>query len=201
MDLSVRLAAIPTAALGDAGDRLGLLHSAVKPVWEAPAVAGRALTVWTRPGDNAAVHQALEQARPGDILMVAGGGHLERALMGELIGERAVSKGIRAFITDGAVRDAEELARIGFPVWSAGVSPAGPYKDGPGRVDVPISIGGVVCLPGDYVVADADGVIVIPGAQAETLAARGEAVLEDEARRRREILRARESGETSCPQR
>jgi len=194
MDLSSSLATIPTAALGDAGDRMGLLHSSIKPVWDAPAVAGRALTVWTRPGDNAAVHRALDVARPGDVLVVAAGGHVERALMGELIGERAVSKGIRAFITDGAVRDAQELAKIGFPVWAAGVSPAGPYKDGPGRVDVPVSIGGAVCSPGDYVVADGDGVIVIPSVAAEPLLSRGRAVLADEAHRRSEILRRRGEG-------
>ena len=191
-DLVEGLAAVPTAALGDAGDRLGLLHAAIKPVWDAPAVAGRALTVWTRPGDNAAVHRALTMARPGDVLVVAGGAHVERALIGELIGERAISKGITAFITDGAVRDAHELAKIGFPVWAAGISPAGPYKDGPGRVDVPVSIGGVVCAPGDYVVADADGVIVIPSVEAESLLRRGRAVLADEANRRAGILRARQ---------
>lgn len=191
-DLVERLAAVPTAALGDAGDRLGLLDSRVKPVWEAPAVAGRALTVWTRPGDNAAVHRALAAAQPGDILVVAAGGHTERALMGELIAERAVSKGIRAFITDGAVRDAHELAKIGFPVWAGGVSPAGPYKDGPGRVGIPVSIGGVVCASGDYVVADADGVIVIPSADVDSVLRGGQAVLADEERRRQEILRERE---------
>nr|WP_236558189.1 methyltransferase [Citricoccus sp. K5] len=190
-DLVERLAAIPTAALGDAGDRLGLMTSRIKPVWEAPAVAGRALTVWTRPGDNAAVHRALDAARAGDILVVAAGGHAERALMGELIAERAVSKGIRAFITDGAVRDARELAEIGFPVWAAGISPAGPYKDGPGRTEVPVSIGGVVCQPGDYVVADSDGVIVVPSAEVESVLRRGQAVLADEERRRDEILRRR----------
>lgn len=195
-DLTNQLAAVPTAALGDAGDRLGLLDAKVKQVWDSPAVAGRALTVWTRPGDNAAVHRALDVARPGDILVVAAGGHVERALMGELIAERAISKGIRAFITDGAVRDATELAKIGFPVWAGGISPAGPYKNGPGRTEVPISIGGVACLPGDYVVADADGVIVVSSAEVETVLRRGQAVLADEERRRRDILRAREEGES-----
>ena len=190
-DLAADLAGVPTAALGDAGDRMGLLHSSIKPVWDSPAVAGPALTVWTRPGDNAAVHQALETARPGDVLVVAAGSHTERALMGELIGERCVSRGVRAFITDGAVRDAGELASIGFPVWSAGISPAGPYKDGPGRVNVPVSIGGVVCHPGDYIVADADGVIVVPSAQVEQTLRGGRAVLADEAGRRESILRAR----------
>lgn len=189
--LSEALATIPVPALGDAGDRLGMLDAGIKPVWDAPAVAGRALTVWTRPGDNAAVHRALKVAQPGDILVVAAGGHIDRALMGELIAERAISKGIKAFITDGAVRDAQELATIGFPVWSGGISPAGPFKDGPGRTEVPVSIGGAVCLPGDYVVADADGVIVIPSAEAETLVRRGHAVVADEEQRRRDILRAR----------
>lgn len=190
--LAEDLSQVPTAALGDAGDRMGMVHSAIKPVWDCPAVAGPALTVWTRPGDNAAVHQALEIARPGDVLVVATGSHIERAHMGELIGERCVSRGIRAFITDGAVRDAGDLAEIGFPVWAGGINPSGPYKNGPGSVNVPVSIGGVVCHPGDYVVADGDGVIVIPSADVEKTLRGGRAVRADEASRRQAILRARQ---------
>lgn len=186
-DLSTELAKVPTSALGDGGDRLGFAHASIKPVWHSPAIAGRAFTVLVSPGDNQAIHAALKQARPGDILVVAGGGHTERALMGELIAERAQKAGIIGFVTDGAVRDVSALAELGFPVWAAAISPAGPYKHGPGRLGETISLGGAVCAHGDYIVADEDGVLVVPAIQAERVLQDGKSVLEDEARRKREI--------------
>lgn len=184
------LANIPTSALGDGGDRLGMLHSRIKPVWDCPPLAGRAFTVTTRPGDNQALHRALGLARPGDVLVIDGGGHTERALMGELIAERAQNAGIAGMIIDGAIRDVREIADLGFPVWAAAVSPAGPYKNGPGRCGQPVSIGGVVCQPGDIVVADADGVIVVPALEAESVLAAGQAVVADEQQRQRDIRAA-----------
>lgn len=181
------LASIPTSALGDGGDRLGMLHSRIKPVWDCPPLAGRAFTVTTRPGDNQALHQSLKLARPGDVLVIDGGGHAERALMGELIAERAQIAGIAGMIIDGAVRDVKELAALGFPVWAAGVTPAGPYKSGPGRCGQSVSIGGVVCHPGDIVVADADGVIVVPALEAESVLAAGQVVVADEQQRQRDM--------------
>lgn len=184
-------AAIPSAAVGDARDRLGFVSSRIRPVWSGARVSGRALTVQTRPGDNRALHRALVQARPGDVLVVDGGGDDSRALLGELIAERAVNRGVRGMVVDGAVRDVDELRELGFPVWAAAVSPAGPYKDGPGHVGRTISVGGAVCAPGDIVVADGDGVFIVPRLEAEQTLAASRLVLEDEAERLRTIRRER----------
>lgn len=175
-----QLASIPTSALGDAGDRLGFLESAVKPMWKSAPISGRAFTVHTRPGDNLAIHQALPLTQPGDILVVAGGGDCERALIGELIAERAQLRGIAGMVIDGAIRDVDEIEALGFPVWARGVSPAGPYKTGPGRLRETISAAGAVCHHGDFIVADADGVFVVNPLEAEKVLADGRAVVADE---------------------
>ncbi|AFR06268.1 NAD(P)-binding domain-containing protein [Nocardiopsis alba] len=184
-------ATIPTAAIGDARDRLGFLSSRIRPVWAGARLSGRALTVRTRPGDNRALHEALTVARPGDVLVVDGGGDDSRALLGELIAERAINKGVRGMVIDGAVRDADELRELGFPVWSAAISPAGPYKDGPGHIGRTIAVGGAVCSPGDIVVADGDGVFVVPRLEAERTLVAARLVLADEAERREAIRRER----------
>lgn len=107
--------------------------------------------------------------------------------MGELIAQRAQNAGIIGMIIDGAVRDVDELAKLNFPVWARAVSPAGPYKTGPGRLGVDVAIGGVVCRHRDYVVADGDGVVVIPAESAEQVLSAGQAVVQDEAERREKI--------------
>lgn len=160
-------AAVPTAAIGDVRDRMGVVAGSVGPVWDAGRVVGRAFTVNTRPGDNKAFHEAIDAAEPGDVLVVAGGGEANRALMGELMAERAALNGIAGIVVDGAVRDAAGIEELGLPVWAVGVTPAGPYRHGPGHLQVPVSVGGVVCMPGDLVVADADGVVVVPALDAE----------------------------------
>ncbi|MEV6822125.1 DUF1932 domain-containing protein [Nocardiopsis dassonvillei] len=188
-ELADAYAGVPTAAIGDGRDRLGFVSSRVRPVWPGASVTGRALTVLTRPGDNRALHRALTLARPGDVLVVDGGGDTSRALLGELIAERALNRGVRGMVVDGAVRDADELRDLGFPVWAAGISPAGPYKDGPGHVGRTVSVGGAVCSTGDIVVADGDGVFFVPRLEAEqTLSAAREVVAEEE--RRRGAIRA-----------
>ena len=186
-DLSTELAKVPTAAIGDGGDRLGLVDSAIKQTWKSAPIAGRAFTIHTREGDNQALHRALKEVVPGDILVISGGGLTERALMGELIAQRAQNAGIIGMIIDGAVRDVDELAKLNFPVWARAVSPAGPYKTGPGRLGVDVAIGGVVCRHRDYVVADGDGVVVIPAESAEQVLSAGQAVVQDEAERREKI--------------
>ncbi|MFC7329764.1 NAD(P)-binding domain-containing protein [Marinactinospora rubrisoli] len=182
---------IPTAAIGDGRDRLGFVSARIRPVWPGARVTGRALTVRTRPGDNLAVHRALAAAGPDDVLVVDGGGDTSRALIGELIAERAINRGIRGMVIDGAVRDAEEIRELGFPVWAAGVSPAGPYKHGPGHVGPPIAVGGAVCATGDIVVADNDGVFIVPRLEAEQTLRAARDVVADEERRRAAIRRER----------
>lgn len=179
-----RLAALPAANIGDAMDRLGALDSHIQAIWPGARVAGPALTVWTREGDNAAIHEALGIARPGDVIVVNGGGDEGRALLGELIGGRAKAAGVAGFVLDGAARDAADLGEIGMPVFARACTPAGPYKNGPGRIGVTVAVGGVAVSPGDVVVGDGDGVVVVPLADLERVVLAAEAVFEDEGRRR-----------------
>ncbi|MDA3628200.1 NAD(P)-binding domain-containing protein [Saccharopolyspora sp. WRP15-2] len=181
------LAGQSAAATGDAMGRLGLLPTAIRPVFPAPTVVGRALTVWVRAGDNRGLHEALEQARPGDFLVVNGEADTSRAVLGELLAERSLAKGIVGAVVDGAVRDVDVLAEIGFPVWARGLSPAGPFKYGPCRIGEPVAVGGVVVQPGDVIVADNDGVAVVPKSQAPEIAVAAREVTEREAETRRTI--------------
>ncbi|WP_052867922.1 RraA family protein [Streptomyces niger] len=183
-------AGLATANIGDATDRLGLLDSGISALWPGARAVGRALTVWTRAGDNQVLHQAVKLAEPGDIMVVNGEGDTSRALIGELIAERARARGVVGMVLDGAARDVEVLAEMGFPVWARAVTPAGPYKSGPGRVGVPVAVGGVVCHPGDLVVGDGDGVAVVPADRAAAVLVAAREVEADEARRRADIRAA-----------
>lgn len=187
-----RLAKLPAANIGDAMDRLGVVDSSIQAVWPGARLAGPAFTVWTRPGDNQGIHRALQLAKPGDIVVVAGGGDESRALLGELIGERAINLGIAGFALDGAARDAEALGEIGMPVFARAVTPAGPYKNGPSRLATPVSFGGVPVLPGDIIIGDSDGVVVVPREQAAAVADAAEAVFADETNRRAAIIADRQ---------
>ncbi|MFJ6158573.1 methyltransferase [Pseudarthrobacter sp. NPDC092184] len=190
-DVVERLAKLPAANIGDAMDRLGVADSAIQAIWPGALLSGPAFTVWTRPGDNQGIHKALQLARPGDVIVVAGGADASRALLGELIGERAINLGIAGFALDGAARDAEALGEIGMPVFARGTSPAGPYKNGPYRVGTPLAFGGVPVLPGDVIIGDSDGVVVVPRDQAAAVAEAAEAVFADETNRRQAIVAAR----------
>ncbi|MFC5834699.1 RraA family protein [Nonomuraea insulae] len=187
-DALARLAVLPTANIGDAMDRLGVLDSRIRSTWPGARVAGRAFTVWTRSGDNALIHQALEVVRPGDVIVVNGGGDESRALIGELIGQRAKNAGVAGFVIDGAIRDAEGLGEMGMPVFARAVTPAGPYKNGPGHLGRTIAVGGVAVAPGDLVLGDADGVVVVPLAEADRIAQAAEAVFVTEEGKRAAIL-------------
>lgn len=188
-DLVARYAAVPAANVGDAQERFGIAVG-LGPVWAGARLAGPARTVWTRSGDNLYLHRALDVAEPGDVIVVNGHGDLSRALMGDLIGIRAQRLGVAGFVIDGAVRDADALGELGLPVFACGVTPAGPYKNGPGRLDVPVAIGGVVVHPGDIIVADADGVVVVPSETAEATLLAAEEIERNEQVKREEYLRA-----------
>ena len=188
-DLVARYASVPAANVGDAQERFGIAVG-LGPVWAGARLAGRARTVWTRSGDNLYLHRALDVAEPGDVIVVNGHGDLSRALMGDLIGVRAQRLGVAGFVIDGAVRDAEALGELGLPVFACGVTPAGPYKHGPGRLDVPVAIGGVVVHPGDIIVADADGVVVVPFETAEATLVAAEEIERNEQAKREEYQRA-----------
>lgn len=123
---------------------------------------GPALTVRTRPGDNLVVHKALSMIQPGDVLVIDAGGDLTNAIIGEIMVTAAIAKGLAGLVVHGAIRDAGTLRAGSLPVFARGVTHRGPYKDGPGEVNVPINLGGMVVEPGDLIVGDADGVVSIP---------------------------------------
>jgi regulator of RNase E activity RraA len=130
---------------------------------------GNALTVRTRPGDNLMVHKAIDIASARDVIVVDAGGELAQAIIGEIMTTLAMTRGVAGFVIDWAVRDSGAIAAEDFPVYAAGVTHRGPYKDGPGEINVPVSVGGMVVHPGDIIVGDEDGVVAVPLAEAEAL--------------------------------
>jgi 4-hydroxy-4-methyl-2-oxoglutarate aldolase len=154
-------AAFPSSILADVAGRRGALHGRIAPLAPSMRFAGPALTVEVRPGDNLMIHAAMALAQPGDVIVVDGKGDLSSALMGEIMSQQCVALGVVAVVIDGAVRDSEAIRELGFPMFAAGLNPNGPTKSVSGRLNHPISIGGVTVRPGDLVVGDADGVTVI----------------------------------------
>jgi 4-hydroxy-4-methyl-2-oxoglutarate aldolase len=154
-------AKFPSSILADVAGRRGALSGRIAPLAPTMKFAGPALTVEVRPGDNLMIHAALAVAKPGDVILVDGKGDLSSALMGEIMCQQCVALGVAAVVIDGAVRDSEAIRELGFPMYAAGLNPNGPTKFVPGRLNHPISIGGVSVKPGDLVVGDADGVTVI----------------------------------------
>ena len=148
----------PTSVISD---NLARLPGAVglRPFHRGGALLGIAFTVRTRPGDNLAIHRALEMVGPGDVIVVDGGGDESRALVGEIMTTIAKYRGAAGYVIDGAIRDAGALAASDFPVYARAAIHRGPYKSGPGEINVPVSVGGSVISPGDIVVGDEDGVV------------------------------------------
>lgn len=151
-----------SAQVADCMSRLGAMDAGIKPVWNSPRVIGSALTVWCHSGDNLMLHKSLSLAVPGDIVVVNTQGNVSNSTFGELLAASAAKAGVRAVIVDGTVRDADGLHRLGLPVYSRGLSPNGCNKDGGGEVGTIIACGGVAVRPGDVIVADEDGVTVVP---------------------------------------
>jgi regulator of RNase E activity RraA len=175
-DVVTRFGALSTSLVSDSFGRWAGAPG-IMPVAGLSAgqvVVGPALTVRTRPGDNLVVHKAVDLARPGEVLVVAAGGGTDRAILGGLLGAYAATKGLVALIVDGAVRDVTELGAAAPPVFATGVCHLGPYKDGPGEIRGPVSIAGLTVHDGDLVVADEDGVAVVPAAMALEVAAGAE---------------------------
>ncbi|MGQ3215571.1 MAG: RraA family protein [Shinella sp.] len=182
--LLARLRVLPAANIGDVQDRLGLMDAGIGPVWPAARIVGSAVTVLTAAGDNKVIHAAMDAAHPGEVIVINGLGDMTRALIGELMGEKAYALGLAGFVIDGCVRDADALTEIPMPVFSRGVTPAGPYKNGPGYIGRPIAMGGVVVQVGDVIVADADGVAVIRRADVESIVQQAEAKFAQETAKR-----------------
>ncbi|MEO1200214.1 MAG: RraA family protein [Pseudomonadota bacterium] len=161
---------IPTAVIGDCMLRLQATGNAVRPIHAGGRVlAGPAYTVKTRPGDNLFVHKAIDLASPGDIIVVDAGGHLDNAIVGEMMLTHAETRKLGGVVIFGAIRDAGHVTNHTFPVFASGVSLSGPFQSGPGHVNVPIAIAGMVIAPGDLIVGDDDGVICVPYDDVEPL--------------------------------
>lgn len=151
---------VPVANIADNMGRIYCVGTSIKP-YGRKSLLGMALTVKTAPGDNLMVHKALDMAEPGDVIMVDGEGSMDHSLCGEIMFTYAKKRGIAGVVVDGCIRDADSLPDMDFPVYARGVQPKGPYKNGPGEINVPVSVGGIVVFPGDIIVGDGDGVVVI----------------------------------------
>ena len=168
-EVARKAAAFPSSILADVAGRRGALSGRIAPLAPSMRFSGPAITVEVRPGDNLMIHAAMAIAKPGDVILVDGRGDLTSALMGEIMSQQCVALGIAGVVIDGAVRDCEAIRELGFPMYAAGLNPNGPTKFVPGRLNHPISIGGVTVNPGDLVVGDADGVTVIERDKAEAM--------------------------------
>jgi len=148
--------------LADVGGRRGTLGGRIQPLSRSMKVAGPAFTVEVRPGDNLMIHAALQLAQPGDVIVVDGKGDLSCALTGALMAAHAQKAGIAGFVIDAAVRDTDDCSKGSFPIFAAGANPNGPLKNSGGRINWPVSLAGTTVNPGDLIVGDADGVVVVP---------------------------------------
>ena len=173
---------VPVANVSDCMSRMTAGGARLRPMHGSGRMAGPALTVKTRPGDNLMVHKALQLAVPGDVIVVDAGGDLTNAIIGEIMVGDAVLRRLGGIVINGSIRDAGALRAGDFPVFAAGVTHRGPYKDGPGEINVPIAIDGMVIEPGDLVIGDDDGLLCVPYAEAANLLAAAQAKQEVEAR-------------------
>ena len=162
LDIAKEFLTLPVANVSDSMWRLTAGGSRLRPMHKSGQMAGPALTVKSRPGDNLMLHKAIDMAEPGDIIVCDAGGDLTNSLMGELMLAHAIKRCVGGFVLDGAVRDVEAFLEVNLPVFAAGVSHRGPYKDGPGEINVSVAIDGMVIEPGDLVIGDWDGVLSIP---------------------------------------
>lgn len=156
------LAGFGSATVHEAIGRLGYAGPRIRPIQQGTTIAGSAVTVQTAPGDNLMVHVAIEQATAGDVIVVVPTTDSAFGFIGELMATQMQVRGVRAYVTSGGVRDTAELREMGFPVWSAHVSAQGTVKDTAGSVNVPVILDDVVVNPGDVVIADDDGVTIVP---------------------------------------
>src|SRR4029450_8524873 len=166
-DVVERFAQLPVANVSDSMSRLTAGGARLRPMHRAGGLAGPALTVKVPPGDNLMLHKAIALSEPGDVIVVDAGGDLTNALMGELMLAQMVKRGLGGTVINGAIRDSPPIRASDFPLFAAGVTHRGPYKDGPGEINVPVAIDGMVIAPGDLVIGDDDGLLCVPYDQVE----------------------------------
>lgn len=168
-ELIEKFRGLPVANIADEMNRLNCVDARIKPLNEVPLL-GTAFTVKARIGDNLLFHKALDLAQAGDIIVVDGRGDLANSLIGEIMMRQALKKGLAGIVVDGAVRDSDALRKMNIAIYAGGITPQGPYKDGPGEINIPVCCGGVTVNPGDILVGDGDGIVVISPKDAPVIA-------------------------------
>ena len=173
---------MPVANIDDNMGRIAAVDAAIRPMNRSPLL-GTAFTILMPQGDNLMFHKAMDMALPGDVIMIDAGGSVDRAIFGELMVSYCRVRGIAGIVCDGAIRDLDGISTLtDFAVYAKGVTPNGPYKNGPGEINVPIVIGGKTVKPGDIIVGDGDGIVIIDPVDAEALAAATYKTMEKEAK-------------------
>jgi len=153
---------VAVANASDGMNRLSGAGNQLQPMHRDGYLSGPAFTVRARPGDNLMLHKAIDMAQPGDVIVHDGGGEVTNSLIGEMMIAHAKVRGIAGFVINGAMRDREAVKDLNLPIYALGVTPRGPYRNGPGEIGFPICIGGMPVDPGDLVIGDLDGVLSIP---------------------------------------
>jgi 4-hydroxy-4-methyl-2-oxoglutarate aldolase len=186
-DLVKRLGALGVATVHEAYGRNGLMKPYLRPVWQGSEAAGTAVTVLAHPGDNWMIHVAVEQCQVGDILVVGCSADNTDGMFGDLLATSLMARGVKGLIIDAGVRDAKSLREMGFPVWSKAISAKGTVKATPGSVNVPVVCAGINVKPGDAVIADDDGVVVVSPKDAAEVVTKGEKRHADEEGKRKQL--------------
>lgn len=170
-ELVAAFAALPVANISDCMSRMTAGGPRLRPMHKGGVMAGPAFTVKSRPGDNLMVHKAIDLAAAGDVIVVDAGGDLTNAIIGELMLAQMVKKQLGGIVINGAIRDSAAIAGQPFPVYAAGITHRGPYKDGPGEINVPVAFDGMIVAPGDLIIGDEDGLLAVAIDEAEAILA------------------------------
>jgi 4-hydroxy-4-methyl-2-oxoglutarate aldolase len=186
-DVVKRLGALGASTVHEAYGRIGLMKPYLRPVWAGGEAAGTAVTVLAHPGDNWMIHVAVEQCRPGDVLVVGCTSDNTDGMFGDLLATSLKARGVTGLVIDAGCRDVKSLREMGFPVWSKAISAKGTVKATLGAVNIPVVCAGINVQPGDAVIADDDGVVVVQKKHAGEVAAKGEKRQADEEGKRKQL--------------
>lgn len=186
--LVAEFAKLPVANVSDCMSRLTAAGPTLRPMHRSGGLAGVALTVKSRPGDNLMLHKAIDMAVPGDVIVLDAGGDVTNSVMGELMLAYAIKKGMTGFVLNAAIRDAGAFLETNLPTFAAGITHRGPYKDGPGEINVPVSLGGMIIEPGDIIIGDWDGVLCVPQEAAAEILKKAQEKMQAESLQMKAIL-------------